>query len=121
MSSMEQGAMSSMNWLKKVSEDYDTMTSKLIHIEYRSMNMNLHAHEAVRQICVTLSNFKPQNDAGWALRAIRDTCINYLRALAKYPRMSSEEKGCLVRMMLFEAAKRHVWSNENDEEAKTNT
>ena len=104
-------------YMKNVNEKYDTINKKLTHIEYRAMNLNIHAHEAVRQICITLSSFKPEADPGWALREIRDTSINYLRALSKYNGMRSEEKGALVRMMLFEAAKRHVWSNDGDQAA----
>ena len=104
--------------MQKRFEDIDNMTTKLRYIEVRAMNDNLNAHEAVRQITTYLAKFYPSGDPGWALRKIKDVTINYLRALGKYPEMSSEEKGCLVRMVLFEAGRQHVWNNEEDCEAK---
>ena len=53
---------------------------------------------------LTKVNFRPDQDASWALRRLREVSLAYWRVLRKtYLTMKSEECGHLVRLLLFEA------------------
>ena len=94
------------------------LRTKLSFIERRSMNENMKPHEAVRQVMEILNSFQPEMDCQWPLRQIRDVCLDYLRALSlRFPSMVPEERSMLVRLMMHEACKRHLWScNERERE-----
>ena len=94
------------------------LRTKLSFIERRSMNENMKPHEAVRQVMEILNSFQPEMDCQWPLRQIRDVCLDYLRALSlRFPSMVPEERSMLVRLMMHEACKRHLWAcNERDRE-----
>ena len=75
------------------------------------MHENMKPHELVRQICLVFSDFDPEGDSSWPLRQIRDFVLDYNRALStRYHGMSEIERSMLCKLMVFEAATRHVWS-----------
>ena len=50
-------------------------------------------------------------DETFPLRRQRDQCLQYMRVLSeKYPSMTAVEKHRLVKLVLFESARRWVWS-----------
>ena len=70
----------------------------------RLMYEDTKPHEYVRMIMEAMANFRPDQDATWALRRLRDVSLAYWRVLRKtYLTMKSEECGHLVRLLLFEA------------------
>ena len=70
----------------------------------RLMYEDTKPHEYIRMIMEAMANFRPDQDAGWALRRLREVSLAYWRVLRKtYLTMKSEECGHLVRLLLFEA------------------
>ena len=95
----------------------DSILTKVSHIEKRTMNDNIKPHEAIRQMSQILSDFDLNGDPTWPLRSIREVCLDYMRALsARYANMSPEVRAALVRLVVFESAKRHIWSLGTDTE-----
>ena len=83
--------------------------TKLAFNERRLMSDNMKPHEAVRQVCALSDEYAVSGDADWPLRQIRDHLLDFSRALCmRYKGMSGTEKAHLCRLIVFEAAKRHV-------------
>ena len=80
------------------------LLKKVSYIEKRLMFEDIKPHEYIRMIMEAISTFRPDQDATWALRRMRDVSLAYWRVLRKtYLTMKSEECGHLVRLLLFEA------------------
>ena len=91
----------------------------LTTIERRSMAQNIKPHEAVRQIMEVFRTFDIRGDPTWPLRHIRGIVLDYLRALSlRYQSMRDVEKSMLVKLIVFEACMRYVWSLQDDPAAK---
>ena len=91
--------------------------TKVSYLEKRTMNDNMKPHEAMRQLMQILSDFDMNGDPQWPLRSMRDVCLDYMRALsARYGNMEPEVRAALVRLVVFEACKRHIWSLHTDTE-----
>ena len=91
----------------KADELYEMVFSLLkkgTYVEKRLMFEDIKPHEYIRMIMEAISTFRPDQDATWALRRMRDVSLAYWRVLRKtYLTMKSEECGHLVRLLLFEA------------------
>ena len=80
------------------------LLKKVSYIEKRLMFEDIKPHEYIRMIMEAMANFRPDQDASWALRRLREVSLAYWRVLRKtYLTMKSEECGHLVRLLLFEA------------------
>ena len=80
------------------------LLKKVTYVEKRLMFEDIKPHEYIRLILEAIANFRPDHDASWALRRLRDVSLAYWRTLRKnYPSMNTEECGHLVRLLLFEA------------------
>ena len=80
------------------------LLTKVSYVEKRLMFEDIKPHEYIRMIMEAMSTFRPDQDATWALRRMRDVSLAYWRVLRKtYLTMKSEECGHLVRLLLFEA------------------
>ena len=56
---------SAMEYIAKISQ-------KVSYTEKRAMNADLKAFEALRMICQHLDDYKPESDARWIVRPLRD-------------------------------------------------
>ena len=80
------------------------LLKKVTYVEKRLMFEDIKPHEYIRMIMEAMANFRPDQDASWALRRLRDVSLAYWRMLRKnYLSMNTEECGHLVRLLLFEA------------------
>ena len=87
----------------------------LTTIERRSMAQNIKPIEAVHQIMQVFRHWDIRGSATWPLRRIRDTALEYMRALSlRYQSMRDVEKSMLVKMIVFEACMRYVYSLQGE-------
>ena len=81
----------------------------------RSMADNIKPHEAMRVIMEVFRDFDIRRNVNWPLRRIRNTALEYFRALSlRYQFMKDVEKSMLVKMIVFEACMRYVYSLQGE-------
>ena len=103
--------------MQDMSAAVSSILTKVSFLEKRSMNDNMKPHEAVRQLMQVLSEFDMNGDPQWPLRSMRDICLDYMRALsARYGGMAPDVRAALVKLVMFESCKRHIWTIHGDRE-----
>ena len=90
---------------------FESSRTLITLLEQRSIVESVRPVDIVNKIQQTFSTFEVKKDAHWPLRKIREYVLDYMRCLStRHPYMYVEEKHMLSKLVLFEAARRHVRS-----------